>query len=143
MDLSVAFRRRKSNQVLTVQLVCDAGECGRQILTKADFGVAAARFLGPDGDPEPTLEACFEDRARLHEGHRGEPVTRVQQALADLGRYDLGTSGPSGDGVDGAYGPKTAGAVRAFKSDEALGFEQIGDVGPGTMGRLDELYSTA
>jgi hypothetical protein len=30
--------------------------------------------------------------------------------------------------------------VRAFKRDEHLGFEQFGDVGPGTMHRLNELF---
>jgi peptidoglycan hydrolase-like protein with peptidoglycan-binding domain len=63
----------------------------------------------------------------------------VQQALVDL-NFDLGTSGPNHDGVDGIYGPKTAAAVRAFKREEQLGFEQFGDVGPGTMRRLDELF---
>jgi len=57
----------------------------------------------------------------------------VQQALVDLG-YDLGA------GADQRYGPKTATAVRSFKTDQVLGFTQFGDVGPGTMGRLDELF---
>ena len=30
--------------------------------------------------------------------------------------------------------------MRSFKTDQALGFTQFGDVGPGTMGRLDELF---
>ena len=57
----------------------------------------------------------------------------MQQALVDLG-HDLGA------GADQRYGPKTATAVRSFKTDQALGFTQFGDVGPGTMGRLDELF---
>ena len=68
-----------------------------------------------------------------------QPVSKVQQALLDLG-FDLGSSGLNGDGIDGVYGPKTAAAVRAFKEREQLGFEQFGDVGPGTMGRLDQLF---
>jgi hypothetical protein len=31
--------------------------------------------------------------------------------------------------------------VRKFKADEHLGSEQFGDVGPGTIGRLDELFA--
>jgi peptidoglycan hydrolase-like protein with peptidoglycan-binding domain len=92
------------------------------------------RFMGPDGAPDPTLEACFEDRARLTVGAESDPVKMVQQALADLG-YDLGPTG-----VDGIYGSYTARAVRSFKADQNLGFEQSGDVGPGTMHRLDQLF---
>ena len=83
----------------------------------------------------PILEACFDNQARLREGDGGDPVIRVQQALVDLGA-DLGPTG-----ADGTYGPKTAAAVRKFKADENLGSEQFGDVGPGTIGRLDELFA--
>ena len=91
-------------------------------------GLSSPRFVG-----DPTLEACLQDRARLGEGATGMSVGRVQQALIDLG-YDLGK------GADQRYGPKTATAVRSFKTDQVLGFTQFGDVGPGTMGRLDELF---
>lgn len=69
----------------------------------------------------------------------GPAVSKIQQALVDLA-YDIGGTGPAANGVDGAYGPKTAAAVRQFKADNKLGFEQFGDVGPGTMGRLDILF---
>ncbi len=78
------------------------------------------------------LEACYADRARMGPGSTGDPVARVQQALSELG-YDLGT-------VDGRYGPRTAAAVRAFKVREALGSTRYGDVGPGTIGRLDRMF---
>ena len=90
--------------------------------------LSSPRFVG-----DATLEACLQDRGRLGEGATGLSVGRVQQALVDLG-HDLGA------GVDQRYGPKTATAVRSFKTDQALGFTQFGDVGPGTMGRLDELF---
>jgi len=62
----------------------------------------------------------------------------VQEALLAVpGRsYDLGQSGADGD-----YGSKTEVAVRRFKADESLGFTSIGDVGPGTMRRLDEIFT--
>jgi peptidoglycan hydrolase-like protein with peptidoglycan-binding domain len=82
----------------------------------------------------PKLQACFEDRARLAEGSKGAPVAAVQQALIDLGYY----LGPMG--ADGIFGRYTAAAVKAFKHDQQLGFEQYSDVGPRTMGRLDELF---
>jgi pyruvate/2-oxoglutarate dehydrogenase complex dihydrolipoamide acyltransferase (E2) component len=96
--------------------------------------LTSPRFLGPDGLPLPKLQACFEDRARLAEGSKGAPVAAVQQALIDLG-YDLGPMG-----ADGIFGRYTAAAVKAFKHDQQLGFEQYSDVGPRTMGRLDELF---
>jgi pyruvate/2-oxoglutarate dehydrogenase complex dihydrolipoamide acyltransferase (E2) component len=96
--------------------------------------LTSPRFLGPDGQPLEKLEACFENRSRLAEGSRGAPVAAVQQALIDLG-YDLGPMG-----ADGIFGRYTAAAVKAFKHDEQLGYEQYSDVGPRTMARLDELF---
>ena len=80
------------------------------------------------------LEACHQNRARLGQGAKDAPVRKVQQALIDLG-FDLGPTGADAD-----YGAKTAAAVRAFKARERLGSEQFGDVGPGTMSRLDQLF---
>jgi hypothetical protein len=96
--------------------------------------LSSPRFAG-----EPLLEACYEDRARMTVGARDtadhEPVSKVQQALIDLG-YDLGPTG-----ADGTYGTLTWKAVQAFKRDQALGWESMGDVGPGTMHRLDALFA--
>lgn len=90
-------------------------------------------FLQADGTPDPKLEACFEDRDRLRAGDSGQPVTMVQTALSRLG-FSLGPHG-----IDGDFGSDTAAAVRAFKAAQHLGFSGIGDVGPGTMARLDAL----
>lgn len=92
-------------------------------------GLTSPRFAG-----DSLLEACFADRARMTQGHRGPSVEKVQQALLDLG-YALGPGG-----ADGIYGQKTWDAVKQFKANEGLGFENMGDVGPGTMHRLDELF---
>jgi peptidoglycan hydrolase-like protein with peptidoglycan-binding domain len=100
--------------------------------------LTSPRFMGPDGrTPDPTLEAVFEDRARLRAGSPREAVRKVQKALIDIGPgvYDLGPTG-----ADGIYGWYTATAVKAFKRKERLGSEQYGDVGPGTINRLDEMY---
>jgi peptidoglycan hydrolase-like protein with peptidoglycan-binding domain len=87
---------------------------------------------------EPVLQACFDDKARLGQGARDDgaqkPVSKVQQALIDRG-FNLGPTG-----ADGIFGPNTAKAVRDFKKLEHLGSEQYGDVGPGTMHRLNELF---
>ena len=95
--------------------------------------LTCSRFLRADGSPEPTLQACLEDKKRLGVGARGEPVRMVQEALQALG-FDLGPFG-----ADSKFGKDTAAAVRAFKAKEKLGFETVGDVGPGTMRRLDQL----
>jgi peptidoglycan hydrolase-like protein with peptidoglycan-binding domain len=96
-----------------------------------------SRLTSPRFKDEPVLEACFEDRGRLGPPARGGAVRAVQQALVDSG-IDVGPSG-----IDGSYGQDTANAVRTFKKRERLGFEQFGDVGPGTMHRLDQLFPPA
>jgi len=121
-----ALQRSAGNAAVTALLSAPAVQ--RAIGDGHDL--ASPRFAGV-----PILEACFDNQARLREGDGGDPVIRVQQALVDLGA-DLGPTG-----ADGTYGPKTAAAVRKFKADENLGSEQFGDVGPGTIGRLDELFA--
>jgi hypothetical protein len=60
---------------------------------------------------------------------RGPAVTRLQEALAHL-NHDLGNHG-----VDGAFGPDTEQAVRAFQ--KAAGITVDGIVGPGTWAALE------
>jgi peptidoglycan hydrolase-like protein with peptidoglycan-binding domain len=92
------------------------------------------RLTSPRFASHPELQACFQDRARLATGAKGAAVAAVQQALLDRG-HDLGAAGADAD-----FGSKTAVAVKDFKRKEQLGFEQFGDVGPGTMRRLDSLF---
>jgi peptidoglycan hydrolase-like protein with peptidoglycan-binding domain len=94
--------------------------------------------------PNSKLAQCFQDQARLgpHDPDK-DAVTKVQQALVDVEaithqHYDLGPTG-----VDGKYGSHTALAVRKFKKDRGLGFDQFPDVGPGTMAELDRLFTGA
>jgi peptidoglycan hydrolase-like protein with peptidoglycan-binding domain len=108
---------------------------------------AFSHLQSPRFSPSAKLERCFEDTDRLRQGDPDtDAVIRIQQALIDVQKitgntYDLGSTGPNNDGVDGDYGPKTVAAVKKFKADEKLGFTEFGDVGPGTMHRLDELFS--
>jgi peptidoglycan hydrolase-like protein with peptidoglycan-binding domain len=110
----------------------------------AASGLSLQRAIGDGHDltsplfaGDPKLEACFDDQDRLRPPDRGPAVSKVQQALLERG-FDLGPSG-----ADGVYGPKTAAAVKGFKAEEQLGFAQFGDVGPGTMRRLDEIFAPA
>ena len=49
-------------------------------------------------------------------GSKGPHVTKIQQALVDLG-YDLGDFGDNNDGVDGRFGNQTEDAVEQFQKD--------------------------
>ncbi len=50
---------------------------------------------------------------------RADQVKLIQQNLKDLG-YDLGTSGPNKDGVDGGFGNFTKKALEKFQEDHGL-----------------------
>jgi len=70
-----------------------------------------------------------------------EHVMVLQRRLVGLG-YDIGRSGPTGDGVDGDYGPKTAEADQAGLEVRSL--EYLGPQVWGTSSRacaLAELRS--
>ena len=60
-------------------------------------------------------------------------VEAVQQALVNLG-YNLGNTGPNGDGVDGVFGEKTRSAVKKFQTSKDLYSDGI--VGDNTAGAL-------
>lgn len=96
-----------------------------------EHNLKSPRFAG-----DQTLEKCYDDEARLTKGAVGESVRKVQQALIDLG-YNLGPTG-----ADSKYGDFTWNAVKQFKVDYGLGYEWMGDVGPGTMSKLDELFAS-
>jgi Putative peptidoglycan binding domain len=82
-----------------------------------------------------TLEEVLNNKnnSRLKVGDKGGSVQTVQEALI---RDDISV-GESG--ADGKYGNKTSEAVKQFKIKHGLGSETFGDVGPGTMKKLDEL----
>lgn len=62
----------------------------------------------------------------LRPGDKGEKVQRLQRILKLLGYYD--------GKIDGSYGPKTTGAVKAFQ--KANGLEVDGVAGPKTLEAL-------
>ncbi len=50
----------------------------------------------------------------LRRGNKGSDVEKLQFLLVAMG-FDLGTSGPNGNGIDGDYGGKTETAVKHFQ----------------------------
>lgn len=61
-------------------------------------------------------------------------VEAVQQKLVDLG-YNLGKTGPNGDGVDGVFGNKSRNAVKQYQLDKGIS-PALGNVGPKTAASL-------
>lgn len=61
-------------------------------------------------------------------------VEAVQQKLVDLG-YNLGKTGPNGDGVDGIFGNKSRNAVKQYQLDKGIS-PALGNVGPKTAASL-------
>jgi hypothetical protein len=52
-------------------------------------------------------------------GQKGDDVKKIQQALKLKG-YNLGTTGPNGDGIDGDFGPSTQRAIKDFQTKSKL-----------------------
>jgi len=88
----------------------------------------AIEITPSDGSIKTTPKG--DDKLPLKKGSYGERVKLVQQALVNnkfcdvvypqtTCNYDLGTSGPNRDGVDGDFGTKTDAAVRKFQEQSA------------------------
>ncbi len=72
--------------------------------------------------------------AEVKQGDRGVDVTKVQQALIDLG-YLLPKYG-----VDGIFEDETRAAVLKFQKDQGLA--ETGKLDKDTLARLDDIYDT-
>lgn len=88
----------------------------------------ALRFRG-----DYLLGRIRRDRATLQEGSRGEGVSRIQQALADLSHL-------AATGVTGAFDGPTTVAVKAFQLANAL--PDTGVVDRATMNTLDDAFDS-
>lgn len=102
------------------------GEHGERPETETDF--ASERF-GSDG----RLQGVLDGSATVGRGARGTVVTKVQQALIDLG-YLLPRFG-----VDGMFERETRAAVIAFQHD--AGLPETGELDTATLSALDERYA--
>ena len=77
--------------------------------------------------------------AVLRKGDSGAEVTALQSQL-QLRGYDLGTTGPNGDGVDGSFGDRTKLALEGFQ--RANGLKVDGVYGPETRAALPIIRET-
>jgi peptidoglycan hydrolase-like protein with peptidoglycan-binding domain len=82
-----------------------------------------------------SVKTMNEDMEALpeYEGVSLGKVEAVQQALVNLG-YNIGNTGPNGDGVDGKFGEKTKASVKKFQTSKGLYSDGI--VGEKTAGAL-------
>ncbi len=77
---------------------------------------AAPSLVSPTMRGEATLEAVLRGERTLANGSRGPAVKKLQEALRLAG----GGAGAAAIAADGAFGPKTAAAVRAFQTAAGL-----------------------
>ncbi|WP_218082506.1 peptidoglycan-binding protein [Anthocerotibacter panamensis] len=114
-----------------------------------DIGVDVQRLTGPNGlrvdlnavnqrtqeAPTSRVEPAFPQLSRANTQGSSPAVQQLQTDLKALG-YNLGTSGPAHDGVDGQFGRTTQGIVRQFQ--QAHNLPDTGTVGPLTRQALNE-----
>jgi hypothetical protein len=86
----------------------------------------------PDAKPVPAEWLPTKEDITLLQEYLGG----TRPGLTHTG-YDLGTSGPKGDGVDGINGSKTKAAIRQFQTDHGK-LEKDGIYGPATRAAFDE-----
>ncbi len=77
------------------------------------------------------LKQVIQLGSRMHRGMRGDDVKHLQEALA------TDSNVLSKDGITGFFGPMTEHAVEHFQKH--FGLDPVGEVGPMTLNKLNEL----
>jgi hypothetical protein len=121
----LALQRSHGNAAVTRWLSRATPEVAERI-EKDD----SARFEGDKG-----LEDIAKGGSTLAKGARGLEVTKLQQALVDMG-YKLPKFG-----VDGRFEDETAAAVTAFQTDSGIA-PPTGELDQQTMAKLHARYDT-
>lgn len=122
-NTKTAVEAFQKNNGLTVD-----GKAGSATLAKlyADSAVDANGKGGSGSTPSGNSNEASTGYTVLVDGDTGEPVKKLQNRLKALGYY-------SGS-IDGAYGPGTIAAIRAFQSQMKLSVD--GKAGPATQRAL-------
>jgi peptidoglycan hydrolase-like protein with peptidoglycan-binding domain len=79
---------------------------------------------------EAPYDALMASIVTIAKGSTNVQAVKNWQGLLVAREYNLGTTGPKKDGVDGAFGATTDSATRAFQ--KAAGITVDGEVGPQT-----------
>lgn len=122
----------QGDKVDTGEIIGYMGHTGTATGDHLHFGIQVG---GVWVDPEPFLNcdytpggAAAEKKEEktvdisikvLKKGSKGETVEALQALLLGLG-YDLGTTGPKKNGVDGSFGGKTENALMCYQEDNGL-----------------------
>ena len=116
-------------------IVCSVLLSPLMLVAAAPAAGAAARSLsGPPGVTALSATSTAAARPVLRLGSRGGAVVTLQQRLAALHYFDVGSA-------DGVFGANTHHAVVAFQKVQGLGRDGI--VGPATWARLARPYAPA
>jgi peptidoglycan hydrolase-like protein with peptidoglycan-binding domain len=140
-EIHVLVRRKSATILAAVALAAGLG------LTAGGTATAApARPSATVSASEVHVESwsCgyYSGTANTVYGNTGNAVREIQCLLVYVYGYDLGATGPDGDGVDGDFGSKTLAAVRAFQTWErgrsacTIKLSVDGQVGPHTWSAL-------
>lgn len=103
---------------------------GKEKPIKGKRGKTAAARLKGDNDLKP----IFDGTATVKQGDRGLNVTKLQQALVDMG-YELPNFG-----VDGKFEGETLAALQSFQND--AGVPETGELDQDTIKKMDTRFDT-
>jgi peptidoglycan hydrolase-like protein with peptidoglycan-binding domain len=99
------------------------------------FAANGNPFSCPDtAQVHPLLKDGNAGNSYGNDQYRGDDCVHHLQWYLKALTYDLGTSGPNGDGIDGVYGSKTSSSLRDFQYRKGLAVD--GDVGQNTWTAL-------
>src|SRR5579871_3797483 len=124
-------RERLGNRALLTLLRASAGQ---PIVSRPVAGDLRSTDLRDDD----RLQQAFDNQPPIRFGASGDPVRKVQQALADVG-FSLPRSTQPGGGLDGVFGDETLKIVRGFQKRQGIAVD--GEVGHQVLGELDGLLT--
>ena len=71
----------------------------------------------------PKLTDVISDNGSIFEGMEGESVTEIQKLLKNKWKYNLGDTGPDGDGIDGKFDERMTDKIQSFQENMFFGLD--------------------